>query len=138
MIFMCLLLAGTALHASGKLPEGRWIVQQVTVEKTVDGNTETTVYNAAKDVQSFYSCPKEFIINRQNLTIRYLGDTEEIAEYSLEDNRLTIFAAVAKLSYLYSASEGNLIFTTTRNYFNNLPTGQVEQISEKWTIVLNK
>ena len=138
MILMCLLLTSTTLKASGKLPQGTWTVQQVTIEKTVDENTQITVYQTPNDLQSYYSCPAEWIINAQGLVIHYPNGYEEIAKYSFAGNQLTIFGKVAKQMYLCSVSEENLILTTTYNYLNNLLTEKVEQISEKWTIVFKK
>lgn len=139
IISVCLLLASIAVQATGMLPQGRWEVAQVTIEKNTDGNIQTTVYNTAADVQSYIPCPKEWEINKKNIVLHYLNGVEESVEYTFEGDRLIILED-SMLPYWYSINGENLILTTTTTYIyaNNLPTGQTERIEEKWTIILKK
>lgn len=138
MISACLLLATIAVQATGVLPQGRWLIEKVIVEKNTDENIKTTEYNSAADVKSYISCPEELVISAKNIVLRYPDGREETAEYTLEGDRLTIFAATAMQLYHYSVNNGVLTLTAVHNYLNNLPTGYTEQISENWTIILKK
>ena len=139
IISVCLLLSSIAVQAAGALPQGRWEVTQVTIEKNTGGNIQTTVYNTAADVQSYIPCPKEWEINEKNIVLHYLNGVEESVEYTFEGDRLIILED-SMLPYWYSINGENLILTTTTTYIyaNNLPTGQTERIEEKWTITLKK
>ena len=136
IILICLLLTSIATQAA--LPQGKWTVTQVTIEKNTDGNIQTTVYNTAAEMKSYYLCPQEWEINAQSIVLRYPSGREEISpSYTIEGNRLMMMIEGA-LPYQYSTSGGNLILTTTCEYINNLPTGYTEHISELWNIVLKK
>ena len=138
MISTCLLLATIVVQATGVLPQGRWVIEKVVIEKNTDENIKTTEYNSATDVKSYISCPKEFVISAKNIVLRYPDGREETAEYTLEGDRLTILAPAAAQSYRYTLNDGVLTLTAAHSYLNNLPSGHTEQISEKWTIVLKK
>ena len=135
-ISICLLLA--SITAQAALPQGKWKVQQVTIEKNTDGNTQTTVYNTAADVQSYIPCPQEWDINAKNIVQRYPDGTETTANYSVDGNKLTVLTMIARQSYQYSTSGNDLILTIVYNYVNNLPTGKTERITENRTINLKK
>ena len=137
VILTCLLLI--SITAQADLPQGKWIVIQVTIEKNTDGDVQTAIYNTATEVQSFIPSFKELDIkNTQAIVLRYSDSREETAEYILEGNQLTIMTAVAGKTFQYSTNGGNLTLTTTYNYVNNLPTGYTEHITENWTITLKK
>ena len=139
IISVCLLLASIAVvQAASVLPQGRWTIAQVTIEKNTDGNIQTTVYNTAADVKSYIPCPQELEINAQSVILRYPDGTEETTQYTLEDNQLTILIADAIQSCQYSIKDGNLTLTAKHNYVNNLPTGHKERIAEQWIISLKK
>ena len=138
VISVFLLFANITVQAAGALPQGRWTIEKITVEKNSDGTIQTTEYGAAADVKSHIRCPQEWEVNAQSMVLRYPNGAEETASYALDGNRLTIFRAVAKLSYQYEISEGNMILTAQYNYVNNRPAGDTEHISEKWIITLKK
>ena len=132
---ICLLLASVSVQADVVLPQGRWTIAQVTIEKTIDGNTQTTIYNAI-DVKSHIPYPQEWEIrDTQTIVMRYADSTEETAEYIIEGDQLTIMTSFAVQVYHFSIKNKKLILTITHNYVNNLP-GHTERISEKWTIIL--
>ena len=139
LILTCL-LAGISVtgFAQNKLPQGKWEVKQVTVEKNTDGKIDTAVYNAANEVKSYISCPQEWEIKGENIVLRYPNGVEETANYTLEGNTLKINAPAAVLQYRYNLSSNVLTMNAVYNYVNNQPTGQVERIEEKWIIVLKK
>lgn len=134
----CFLVAGIAVQAAEKLPQGKWTVEQVTIEKNTDGNLQTNVYNKVTEVKSYIPCMKELEIKAETLILRYSDGREEIMPLVLESNKLKIAAAGAIFLYGYILSENTLTMTVTHKYGYNTPEGQVENIEEKWTIVLNK
>ena len=136
IILICLLL--TSIAAQAALPQGKWTVTQVTIEKNTDGDIQTTVYNTAAEVKSYILCPQKWEIDAQTIVQHYPGGWEETAGYTIKGNQLTIMAAGNAQLYQYSISGGNLILTATYDYVNNLPTGYTERINEKWTITLKK
>ena len=138
IISVCLLFVNVSVQAAGTLPQGRWTTEKVTVEKNTDGTIQTTEYGTAADVKSYIPCPQEWEVNAQTIVLRYPNGREESAEYTLEDNRLTIFKTVATLTYQYDTSGENIILTAAYNYVNNLPTGDTEHIGEKWIITLKR
>ena len=133
-----LLLLSTALQAINPLPQGKWKVSQVTIEKNTDGNTETTAYKEVEKIRSYFTPFKSWEINEKNIVINCLKDRKETANYAIEGNQLKVMTAFASQLYQYNVNGENLILTTTYNYVNNLPTGQTERIEEKWTINLKK
>ena len=137
MIVCTLLLVGVSVQA-GMLPQGKWRIKTINVEKNTNGNLQTTVYAAASEVKSHILCPQEWEINEKNIVLRYPNGREDAAEYTLEGKQLTIIAAEKSLVYLYKTKGKNLILTATYTYVNNLPTGEVERIEEKWIIWLEK
>ena len=139
IISVCLLLASIAVQAAGALPQGRWEVAQVTIEKNSDGNIQTTVYNTAVDVKSRIFCPQEWEISAQGIVLHYPDGIKDIVENTLEDNQLTVYAFDGSMQlYQCSMSSENLILTATHDYVNMLPAGQIEKIVEKWVITLKK
>ena len=139
IITVCLLLASIAVQAAGALPQGRWEVAQVTIEKNTDGNIQTTVYNSVSDVKSRISCPQEWEISAQNIVLRYPDGMENIVKNILEDNQLTVYTFDGSIQlYQCSINGGNFILTATYDYMNMLPAGQIEKITEKWVITLKK
>ncbi len=139
IFLISLLLASIAAQAADTLPIGKWTVEKVTIEKTTDGNTQTTVYNTAAEVKSYIRCPQDWEISAQDITLSYANDVKEVAgyTYTVEGNQLTIQSTRIQ-SYQYSIKGGTLILTAFYNYVNNLPTGQAEHITEHWTITLKE
>ena len=138
VIIITCLLAGVAVQAQNKLPQGKWAVEQVTIEKNTDGNLQTTVYNTAAEVKSYIPCPQEWEIGTENILLRYSDGSEESTALAFEGNKLKIAAAGALQLYNYSITGNTLTLTITHNYRYNNPEGQMERIEEKWTIILKK
>ena len=138
LISLCFLLAVAA--QAGTLPQGRWTVTQVTVEKNTGGNIETTVYNSAAELQGFFiPCIQEMEINEQTITVRYPSGREETAVYTTEGDLLIIHIPVGADTYHYSTSGENLILTATYNYVNNnLKEKTSTPITEQRIITLKK
>ena len=137
MISVCLWLVGMSVQAAGSLPEGRWEVAEVTIEKDTDGDIKIAVYKTAAEVESYIPCLKGLEIkDLKMLVLHYPNGFEETCEYTLESNQLSIFAAAAVQSYNYNIRGEELILTTVYNYVNNRPAGYTENIGEKWTIIL--
>jgi len=135
IILVCLLITSITAQATDTLPQGRWKVTQVTIEKNIDGNLQTAVYNTATAVESYVRCPKEWEINEQTIIQRYPNGREEASIlYYVEGDLLTVRTTYEQ-QYQFSISGENLTLITTYNYVNNLPTGHTERISEKWTVV---
>jgi hypothetical protein len=138
IIIVCLWPTVIIAQAAGALPQGLWKVAQVTIEKNVDGNLQTTVYNTAEEVQSYIPCFREWEIKAQSIVIRYNDEWVETSPtYTIEGNRLSIVCELGG-SYGYELNGNTLTLTTVYHYVNNLPTGHTEQIEEKWTISLKK
>ena len=129
------MLVGGLLQAQEKLPQGRWEVKQVTVEKNTDGKIDTTVYNTAAEVESHILCVQEWKITANNILLRYPNGIEETVDNTLKDNILTVYAFDG-IEYLYKCSVNgeNLILTITLNYRNR----DLEAVVEKRTIILNQ
>ena len=138
IISVCLLFVSVSLQAAGTLPQGRWTIEKITVEKNSDGTIQTTEYGAAAEVKSYIPCPQEWEVNAQNIVLRYPNGREETAEYTLEENLLKIFKTAAVSTYRYDTSGENIILTAEYNYVNNRPEGETEHIGEKWIIRLKR
>ena len=137
MILIGLLLATMTMQAAGDLPQGKWTVEQITIEKNVDGKIQLAVYNSAETIQSHIPCPNELEINGQNIVLRYSDEREESAEYTLESDQLTILIAVGNQTYKYEIKNDTLTLTANYQYVNNdLIARKSEQISEKRVIIL--
>ncbi len=134
-VTVCLLLAGITAQAA--LPQGKWVVEQVSIEKNTDGKIENAVYKSAAEVQSYIPCPQEWEIkDSENIILHFPGNIEE-TKYSLEGDQLTIPAAGAILEFNYTVSGEGMTLTMTYNYDYNQPVGNIVHIIEKWTVVLN-
>ncbi|MCL2400825.1 MAG: hypothetical protein FWC91_13910 [Defluviitaleaceae bacterium] len=127
------MLANITVQAT--IPQGIWKVTQITIERNTDGNIETVVHNSAAEVQSFIPSFNELEMDAQNIVLRY-DSWEERAQYNISGNQLIVLTSVARQIYEYSMRGENLVLTAVYNYLYNLPTGQTQQITENWTIVL--
>jgi len=137
IILTCLLLTSVAAYAT--LPQGKWTVEKITIEKNIDGNVQTAEYNNAAEVQSFIPCPQELEIYDQSITLRYTEGGEETAEYALDGDQLTINVMSGALTYQYSSKEGKLSLTAIYNYVNNdLQAKRSEKITEKRIITFTE
>ena len=135
IISACLWLAGMSVQAAGYLPEGRWEVAQVTIEKDTEGIIETTEYNSAGDVQSSISCPQEWEIrDSQIILLRYPNGREDAFHYVLEDDKLMITIASVIHTYRYDLNGEDLILTTVYDQTGS----DMEHITEQWTITLKQ
>ena len=136
LVLTCL-LAGMSVavqvQAQNKLPQGKWEVKQVRVEKNTDGKIDTAVYNAANEVKSFVICPKEWTITEQSIIWRYSNDIEITVEYALDGDRFTIVDVSPMQLYHYSVEDDVLVLTIAYNV-NNPPM----HMNEKWTIILKQ
>ena len=140
IISICLLLSSIAIQATGMLPQGRWEIMQIAIEKNTDGNVQTAVYKTAADVKSHILCPQEWEINAETIVMRYPNGWEETSpSYIVDGNQLIMQTTDGPIPpYQYNTNDGNLTLITIHNYVNNLPTGNTERISEKWIITLKK
>ena len=137
LILIFFLLAGTVAQAA--LPQGRWTVEKVTVEKNTGGSIETNVYNSAAELQGFFiPCMQELVVNEQTVTLRYPNDREETWTYSLEGDTLTIHNLMGAQTFQYSINGENLILTAVYSYVNNnLQARTSTRIIEKRIINFN-
>lgn len=133
---ICCLLTGIAAQAA-TLPQGQWTVTQVTIEKNTGGDTQTTVYNTAADVQSFIPCMQEIEINGKSITLYFPNGRKETTTYTLEGDLLTINNITGAQVYRYSINGEDLILTATYNYVNNnLAEKKSVRITEQRIIIL--
>ena len=127
------------VQAATSLPQGQWKTIKVTVEKTIDGNLETMVYNSPSEVQSRFRCPQMVEVKSQtNMVFHYPQGGRSMVVYSLEGSELTVRMAAAVQVYQYNVSATSISLTIVRNYVNNLPDGRVERTKEKQIIILEK
>ena len=138
VIAVCLLLTAITAQAIDTLPQGLWLVEQVTIEKTANGDLQTTVYNSAGEIESSFPCPQEWEIDEQLIILRYAAGIEELTEYTLEDEQLTITAEGDMLQYRYSVNDNIITLVFEHDYAYNQPDGQEEPVNEKWIITLKK
>ena len=138
LILACLLCVGMAVQAAGSLPQGKWTVTQVTVEKKTNGNLQTSVHNTAAQVTSILPCPQEWEIGTNSILLRYADGREETTQYTVDGNTFTIAATGAVQLYEYSLSGSTLTLTITQQYKYNTAVGQVDNIEEKWIISLKQ
>jgi len=137
IILACLLLASTATQAA--IPQGKWTVIQITIEKNTDGNIQTTMYNTPTEVQSHYPRLQELEINARNIVLRYFNGWEEVSpSYTVTGNYLTLTSELYSQPIRYNLNEDILMLFATHSYVYNLPTGQTKQITENWTINLKQ
>lgn len=140
IISLYMLLASIATQAADTLPQGRWAVEQITIQKITDGKmTDTYQCKKAKDANSSVRCPQQWEINKQNIVLYYPDGREETCSlYTTEGNRLTLFTIGAIQTYQYDMSGGNLTLTTAYSSANNLPDKHIETKVERWIITLKK
>jgi hypothetical protein len=139
IILISLLLANITVQAAEALPQGRWKVEQVTIEKNTDGNIQTTVYNAADEVKSYISCPQEWEINEKSIVVRYPNGDEVLSLYVVDNGQLIMQTDDGVMPpYRYNINGKNITLTTTYSYVHNLPAGETERINEKWIVTLKK
>jgi len=138
-ILLILLFACKTLIASDKLQPGVWEVAQITIDKNTDGRRGRNTHKKAAEVQSYVRCPQKWEVTKSDTIVQYYDDgTAEKAVYTLEGNKLMIFAPAAIQTYEYAIDDEKLTLNITHTYYNNLHTGKTERIEEKWTIVLQK
>ena len=137
LIIACI-VAGVGVQAQETLPQGRWTVKQVTVEKSTDENVQTVVYNTAAEMQ-VYPLPVEWEIkDAQTIVWHFYNGTKQVLNYSLEgENKLWLFTTTRQ-AYQYSVSGNTMTVITINDYKQSLHTGHTEYINEKWTIVLQR
>ena len=136
---LCFLLTSIVMQASDTIPVGMWELTQTAIEKYTDSRYKATVYNSASKVQSYIRCPQTLEVKDDTtLVLRYADETEEIANYKLEGDQLTVYAPDATQSYQFSIDGDKLTLRITHSYLNNLRTGHTERIEEKWSIDLQK
>lgn len=136
IIGVCLLLTGLAAQASDKLPQGRWVVKQVSIEITTNGRAATTTHSATAKVTNHIPCPQELEISEKSVVLRYSDGCEDDAGYTLEGDQLTIHVVAGKQTYKCDVNDDTLTLTATYHYVNNdLKAKKSEQISEKRVIV---
>ena len=154
LILSCLFLTSIFIRANDTIPHGKWEVTQFTIEKNTDGRVETVTQetnkniddrvmaatdNALRDMQSFIPCPQEWEIkDSKTIVLRFSDETEITTEYIIFNDTLSIRAFGAIMQYRYEVSDTNLTLTLAYKYKWNSPSRQVEQIEEKWVIILTK
>jgi len=139
LFFATLFCVSLSLNAQTSMPQGKWEATQITIERNVDGNTETTVYNSVTEVRSFIPFAQMWEIGAEEIVLHFSDGMEAVTDYTLEDNLLTIRALGAILLYrLYSVNENELTLTATHNYAYNSPNEGLINIEEQWTIHLRK
>ena len=138
-ILVYLLVTSILVQANDTIPKGTWEVVRVFVEKNTDGKTEKKSYKTVSEIKSHIPCPQVWIVNEENIRLRYPDGIEDTAENKLEEGQLTVYAYDGCM-FLYQCSinDGNLVLTVTHNYINISPAGQVEEIVEKRVITLKK
>ena len=116
--------------------QGSWAVDKIIYEKEIAEKKETITYNTIKEVQDRISFPKEIEFkDAQNMILRYFNITEEIkAEYSHNDNEITITSGPVGYTYLYSIKNNNLTLTSTYKWMNR----QNEEVTEKWNFIMKE
>ena len=138
LVIVLLLLCSFAVQAQNKLPQGKWEVTQITIEKNTNGKIDTAVYNAAKEIISHIPCMQELEIKGENIVLRYSDGQEETADYTLQGDHLTIHIATGNQIYKYKNNGSTITLTAFYEYVNNdLVAKKYETISEKRIITLS-
>ena len=139
IVAMCLLLANINLYAA-KLPQGKWEVKQITVEKSINDSVQITVYNTAAEVKDYIRFPQMLEVkNEQNILLHYHDINQEIeAEYTLDGDKLSIIDGPIGYSYSIAVTDENLVLTSINTYIKKPFGGQMENITEKWTFILQR
>ena len=133
---MYLLLTSMLIQANDTIPqvipEGRWEVVQVTVEKNTDDTVETNVYDKAEEVKSDILCPQEWEIKEapQGVLLRYANGNEIFFDYAIEDSLLIITIGSVTHSYRYEINGEELILMAVFE--------QPGMNVENWTITLKR
>ena len=123
------------------IPQGVWETVRIVNEKTVGGKTATSRYNSMADAKDLIRFPHVLeVIDSQTIALSFLGLEDKItAEYTVDGDRLTITEGAVGHTYVYSKTDGYLVFTLTYTYADyrtNRAAGQVELITEKWIFTL--
>jgi hypothetical protein len=138
VIAVCLLLTAVTAQATDTLPQGLWTVERVIIEKIIEGSLQTIEYNSTGEIESNFPCPQEWEIDEQVIILRYASGVEELTEYMLEDEQLTITAEGDMLQYRYSLTDNIITLLFEHDYAYNQPEEQEELANEKWIITLKK
>jgi hypothetical protein len=137
MILGLLFIATACLivQSADVLPQGKWVVTQITSEKNIDGKVQTTNYNSSARFISHIPCPQELEINDKGILLRHHHGFEEFAEYTLDGDQLTIDLPAGTQKYKCEIKDDTLTLTANYKYVNNdLVAKKSEQISEKRVI----
>ena len=120
--------------------QGKWKVEKIIYEKEVENKNETITYNSIAEVKDRIRFPKEINVkDKQNIILHYPNSNEDIiAEYIIENEHIIITSVGVILQYQYNINNGLLSLTTKQNYKNRTPEGVIEDITEKWTLILIK
>ena len=102
MIITCL-LAGVAVQAQDKLPQGKWEVKQINVEEKTDGKVHTDIYNTVAEVKDVMRFPQTLEVkDAKTILLHYPDVNKEVtAEYTLDGDILTIKEDAGEYSYSY-------------------------------------
>ena len=138
---MFLLLTSMLIQANDTIPqvipEGRWEVVQVIVEKNTDGTVEKNEYATAAEVKSHIPCPQVWYVMHapQCFLLCYDNGSDKVFRYDIEDNLLMIYKEDGTAqSYRYEVNDEDFILTTTYEQ----PEKEEESNIEHWTITLKK
>ena len=82
--------------------EGKWKMDQFVIKKTVKGNVSVKTYQAGKKIDSFIRCPEIISISSDQITFRYLDQSEEKGTYSIEGNQLKVMFAPGLRTYQFT------------------------------------
>ena len=150
-----LFFASVTVLAGDTLPQGIWKVEEVTVERSDDGNRQTetnstanstgnkiqtTRYKSVAEVKNYVRFPAVLeVVDSHTMLMQYWGVEEKMtAEYTIAGNRITILEGPIGYTYLFRITEGNLVLTLEYEFPGKRTAGRTEILTEKWNFTMSK
>ena len=115
---------------------GTWIIDQVTIKKTVNDVPSEKTYSLKQrqKIESFADCPQKIIFKVDGKMIfEYDGKEASEDSYTVEGNQITRMTPVAGFNYEYTITDANKIeLRYSIDYVHN-SGNNVDRITEEYT-----
>ena len=133
-IIILFILVTLSAYGQTSVLKGTWVIEQVTIKKTVNGVVSEKTYSMKDRIESFVECPQKITFAADNKAIFEYHD-RGTHEYRCEIEIYTvkIINPLSVREYGYTITEaGNIMLTNTIDYVYNHENGQVDKITEEY------
>jgi len=133
---LLLLFIGITIAANGQTTnlQGTWVIDQVKLKKTINGETTEKTYSMRLRFDVFVECPQKITFANDNKVIFEYRDNEPKEEtYLIEGDIIKRFTAEAPYEYRYTITDTDKIqLHQTVNYLYNYEDRRSDKISEEY------